>query len=234
MALRASVWFHALLFPVACAPKPSAQPVSAEEPNQSREHADWASGTSASPSEHTDAPAADPASSSTSGDAPEISRSLGVEGGAVVLWPRIVLPRSGPPKPDVSMRALGADVQRRLAMLVQRAAPGHPVDVRPEPERVCPRAGCTGVSVGALLTRAGNGCAAVALVSLPGVSPARLVPWAGQIRLSAETAPFREPPERAVAVTDYVQCHALLDALNAQDAEVQAAIGRAFGGQSAR
>src|SRR5436190_1657928 len=93
-------------------------------------------------------------------DSPEISRSTGVDGGTVVFWPRIV-PRSS----DPTTHDLAAAVQGRAADIARKAAPGKPPDVRPEPERVCPRAGCVGVSVGVLLVRRGDACAAAALVS---------------------------------------------------------------------
>jgi hypothetical protein len=161
---------------------------------------------------------------SAAADAPEISRSRGEAGGVVVLWPRMVLPRSGQPKPDAQMRALAAKLQQRLVGIAKRALPGKRLDVRPEPERVCPRPGCQGVSLGVLLTRAGGGCAAVALISGPGASPARLVPWAAQMQLSEQSVPFRQPPERAVEVTDYVRCTDLERAAAAGDTAVEQAL----------
>ena len=88
---------------------------------------------------------------------------------------------------------------------------GQPIDVRPEPERVCPRAGCSAMTVGVLLTRNQNGCVALALVSGPGAAPAKLVAWGGGIRLQNDTVPFREPPETMVTVTDYLTCDGFLD-----------------------
>src|SRR5687767_13129738 len=78
-------------------------------------------------------------------DAPEISRSVGTENAIVVMWPRIVLSRSGPSKPDDEMRAVAGRLQTRLAELARRAAGGKKVELRPEPERVCPRSGCKAV-----------------------------------------------------------------------------------------
>jgi len=160
-------------------------------------------------------------------DAPEISRSVGTPGGVLVLWPRIVVPRGGPAKPDTETVALAGRMQQRLAVLAKRARPGAAIEVRPEPERVCPRKGCQAMSIGLLLTRAGAGCAAIALVSGPGTAPAELVPWAGEVRLSASSVPFREPPERALGVTDYVRCSDLEHAAEAQDGAVQGALAKA-------
>ncbi len=134
-----------------------------------------------------------------------ISRSVGVEGGVVVLWPRIVLPR-GSGLPDAHTRDLGRALQKRVADLVRIAVPDKPLDVRPEPERVCPKAGCKAASVGVLFTRAGGGCAAIVTVSRPGTAPAKLLPWIGEVRLHAEQVGFREPPEKALGVRDYVRC----------------------------
>lgn len=161
------------------------------------------------------------AATGDSADAPEISRSAGSEGGIVVFWPRTVLPRGA--RPDDDTRALARRLQARLADVVRRAAPNHPVDVRPEPERVCPRSGCKAASVGVLLARAGNGCAAVALVSGSGTAPAELVPWMGQIALDRTSVPFREPPEAGVRVQDYLKCSSLVDDTSG-DATVQSAI----------
>lgn len=152
-------------------------------------------------------------------DAPEISRSAGTAGGVVVLWPRIVQPRGAPP-PDASLRALAGRVQSELARIAKDS--GAAVDLRPEPERVCPRVGCQATRLGALVTRADHGCAVVAVVGRPGTSPARLVPWAGSVKLSASEVPFRSPPERVVHVEDYVPCDAV--DLSKRAADVTAAL----------
>ena len=170
----------------------------------------------------------DPAAE-TSGDAPEISRSVGEAGGVVVLWPRIVLAR-GSAGPDAETRALAGRVQQRLAEVARRAAPGKPVDVRPEPERVCPRSGCKAASVGALLTRAGSGCAVLALVSAPGQSPQRIVPWFADVTLDADSVGFREHAEKVVRVRDQGACAALPDALSAGEAAIESAVKNALGG----
>jgi hypothetical protein len=150
-------------------------------------------------------------------DAPEISRSVGSENGVVVMWPRIVLSRSGPPKPDDETRAIAGRLQSRIAELVRKAAAGKTVELRPEPERVCPRAGCKTVSVGVLLARANKGCAAAALISGPGPAPARIVPWLGSIAANRTSVPFREPPESAIDVKDYLPCSGVAAAAGADD-----------------
>lgn len=140
------------------------------------------------------------------GDAPEISRSVGDEGGVVVFWPRVI-PRSVADQ----TRDIAKGLQARLRQIASKTFPGKRIDVRPEPERVCPRAGCTAMTIGALLTRNQDGCVAIALVSGPGTSNAKLVAWGGGIRLQNDTVPFREPPETQVTVTDYLGCGGFLD-----------------------
>ncbi len=160
-----------------------------------------------------------PAAGPSSRDAPEISRSVGSAGGVVVLWPRIVQP-SGSPPPDASLKKIAGDVQAELARIARKG--GGQVDVRPEPERACPRSGCKATRIGALVTRADHGCAVVAIVGKPGASPAHLVPWAGRITLSAPEVPFRSPPEQVVRVGDYVSCESL--DLSRHSADVEAAL----------
>ena len=157
-------------------------------------------------------------------DAPEISRSVGSENAIVVMWPRIVLSRSGPSKPDDETRAIAGRLQARLAELARKAAGGKSIELRPEPERVCPRSGCKAVSVGVLLARAGKGCAAAALISGPGTAPARVVPWIGGIKAHRTSVPFREPPESAIDVQDYASCSGVASAAGADD-DVSKAIG---------
>ncbi len=162
-------------------------------------------------------------------DAPEISRSGGQTGGVVVLWPRIVLPQ-GSGRPDAATRGLAGKVQAHLAGLARATAASRPVDVRPEPERVCARKGCKAVAVGALLARAGGGCAVIVTISAPGKSAATLVPASpGRIILSASTVPFREPVERVVRIKDYASCDKLPADLGLKDADVKKALASALG-----
>jgi len=159
-------------------------------------------------------------------DAPEISRSAGVRGGAVVLFPRIVLPRDAG-KPDAETLALAQKLQAHLANVVKKAVGSAPVDVRPEPERVCPKTGCEARAFGLLLAKAGGGCSVFALVSAPGVSPQRIVPWSpGSVKLAQSSVGFREPPERVVHVTDYASCAKLPEDLAAKEPDVLAAISQ--------
>jgi hypothetical protein len=170
-----------------------------------------------------------PAAPADSGDAPEISRSVGVEGGVIVLWPRLVLPH-GAAKPDAETRALAGRAQARLADLARRALPGKTVEVRPEPERVCPKKGCKAISLGLLFAQAGGGCSLFALVSGSGPSPQRVVQWSpGLVRIANSTVPFRSPPESVVKVDDYGSCKKLPDDLSAHDADVEAAIKAVVG-----
>jgi hypothetical protein len=163
----------------------------------------------------------------SSADAPEISRSSGTAGGIILLWPRIVGDRGAASDPD--SRQIAARIQRRLSTIIGRALPGKPIDVRPEPERVCPRAGCAALAVGAVLSRSGGGCAVVAVVSDPGVSAGRLVAWAGNINLRHPTVPFRQPPEQEMSVEDYQSCGALDGDLGAHEGEVEAAVRKGGG-----
>jgi hypothetical protein len=140
-----------------------------------------------------------------------------------VLWPRIVLTRQGPAKPDDSTREFARGLQSRLADLARSAAPGKKIEVRPDPERVCPRSGCNAATIGVLFAKAGEGCAAVALVSAPGKSPSRLVPWLGAAKIARDTVPFREQAEEAVRVTDFSSCSTLSSEKD-HDADVQSAL----------
>ena len=152
---------------------------------------------------------------SIAGDAPEISRSTGVEGGVIVFWPRII-PRSE----TVNTRALAKKIQTRLKALVAQALPGRPLDVRPEPERVCPQAGCQAMTVGVLLARKGSGCIVVALLSRPGKALTRLVPWVGKVKLKQEWVPFREAPESFLTIKDFAPCDQVMAQLPANESQI--------------
>lgn len=153
-------------------------------------------------------------------DAPEISRSAGVKGGFVLLWPRMV-----PRTKDPTMIDMASFVQQRLRQLSERAVNGAPVDIRPEPERVCPKPdGCQGTSVGALVLREKDGCAVLAVIGAPGQANQKVVPWVGSVQLKAESVPFREPPEAIVRVVDWAPCAKVTDSLKDGEADVMAAI----------
>ena len=146
---------------------------------------------------------------------PRVSTSVGEEGGVVVLWPRIA--------PSSDAEALGELprlLRDRLLGLVRQAGGDRAVDVRPEPQRVCPRSGCEAMAVGLVVLHRGGGCALAVTVSQPGPSPAHLVPWTEGTSARNTMVPFREPPESQVAVGDFVPCHAIRDAAQLRDAEV--------------
>lgn len=151
-------------------------------------------------------------------DGPHISRSVGEKGGLVVFWPRVI-----PKTDDAKTHALAKTLQDELVKLAEKKY-GDEIDVRPEPERVCPQSGCEAATLGVLLAHGGGGCTAVALVSKPGKSPARLVPWAGVVTLKAEEVPFREYPESQVKIRDAVPCDQLLDALKKRAMDIEAAL----------
>jgi hypothetical protein len=157
-------------------------------------------------------------------DAPEISRSAGEAGGVVVFWPRII-PRAS----DDETRALATMVQQRVADLVKQTLPNTTVDVRPEPERVCPQQGCKAMTVGVLFTRDKDSCAVIALVSGSGTSPSKLVPWVGEMKIGQDTVKFREPPENQVKITDFAKCASLEDSFAAHEKDVASAIRTAAG-----
>ncbi len=136
-----------------------------------------------------------------------------------ILWPRII------PRDIVEEnRDLAAALQQQMRGLVEKHLPGRQVDFRPEPERVCPKTGCDGVSVGLLLSRQGQGCLALALISRPGMSPTSIIPWVGKVQLRSDTVGFREWPESQITVADYVPCTSLLTTMDAQEPAVAAAL----------
>ena len=148
-----------------------------------------------------------------------VSKSAGAAGGVTLLWPRII------PRDIVDEnRDLAAALQQRMKGMVEKHLPGRAIDFRPEPERVCPKTGCAGVSIGLLLSRQGQGCLVLALISRPGVSPTRIVPWVGKVQLRADTVGFREWPESQITVADYVPCTSLLTTMDAQEAAIADAL----------
>ena len=155
-----------------------------------------------------------------SSDAPEISRSVGVDGGIVILWPRVK---------DKALTPVAAQIQQRLADIAKRALPGRAVDIRPEPERVCPRTGCKAIAIGAGILQNGEACAVIALTSASGPSDQNIVPWVGDMILKSPVAAFREPPESQVQVKDYARCTTVANDLGAREKDVEAAIKLAAG-----
>lgn len=156
---------------------------------------------------------------------PEISHSKGAAGGIVVLWPRII-----PGTIAEENAAIAAQVQAKVKAVAEKALPGRPIDVRPKPERVCPKAGCDGMSINVLFTRNSTACVAIALINAPGTSPTKLIPWGGTVELKSDTIQFRDMPENFVKIKDYVPCDQLVTTMAAQDQFIEAAIRAAAGG----
>ena len=215
-----AVLLAAALGIAACKPSKPATPPDGAASSEPSASAAASSAPSAAP---TAEPTAD-AQTESGKDAPEISRSVGKEGGVVVFWPRVV-PRTD----DPAIHDVAAGLQKKLTELVAKALPKRERDVRPEPERVCPKTGCAAMTVGVVLTSKDKGCVAVALVAKPGTEASKLVPWAGTVELRNDEAAFRAPPESFVTVTDMVSCAKLLDSLAKGDAAVVKAIKDAAG-----
>lgn len=145
--------------------------------------------------------------SRTREDSPEISRSVGQADGLVVLWPRI-----SPRTEDPAVLELARLVQARLRGIALDTY-AEKVEVRPMPERVCPRQGCAAPTLGAILMVQGDTCAVVATLASPGMSSTRLIPWVGGAQVKGGDAPFREPPESYVTITELKKCADLKKAL---------------------
>ncbi len=174
-------------------------------------------GATAAPAPTPTAPPAAPGPESM--EERHVSKSAGAAGGVTLLWPRII------PREIVDEnRDLAAALQQRMKSIIEKHLPGRTIDFRPEPERVCPKTGCAGVSVGLLLSRQGQGCLVLALVSKPGASPTKIVPWVGKVTLRSDTVGFREWPESQITVGDYVPCNSLLTTMDAQEAAVADAL----------
>ena len=155
----------------------------------------------------------------------EISHSKGVAGGVVVLWPRII-----PASIAEENTPIAAQLQAKVKAVVEKALPGRPIDLRPKPERVCPKAGCDAMSINVLFTRTSNACVAVAIINAPGTSPTKLMPWGGTVELKSDTIQFRDMPENFVKIKDYVPCDQLVASMGAADQFIEAAIRAAASG----
>lgn len=156
---------------------------------------------------------------------PEISHSKGVAGGVVVLWPRII-----PATIAEENTQLAAQVQAKMKAVVEKALPGRPIDLRPKPERVCPKAGCDAMSINVLFTRTSSACAAIAIINAPGTSPTKLMPWGGTVELKSDTIQFRDMPENFVKIKDYEPCDQLIAKMAESDQFIEAAIRAAASG----
>ncbi len=128
-------------------------------------------------------------------DAPEISRGLGEKGGFVILWPRIT------PKGDPALALEAPKLQHRLEALVRATFPDAPIDVRPEPERSCPRDGCVGTALGIMLFKRDKGCVLAVSTQKSGTSPALLNAWVGDVVIKGQV-PFRDAPEPFVQINE--------------------------------
>jgi hypothetical protein len=140
-----------------------------------------------------------------------------------VFWPRVI-PRTD----DPAIGKLAGELQGKLVTLAAKAAPGRKVDRRPEPERVCPRAGCDAMTLGVLLVHGGGGCTALGLVSGAGTGEQRIVPWAGVVKLAQDRIPFRDHPENQVTIRDAVPCKDLIGKLAEAEGDVVKAVGEAI------
>jgi hypothetical protein len=157
----------------------------------------------------------------------EISRSRGRPGEIVVLYPRVV-----PETDDPVVASLAERAADRLARVAASLPGAPPVERRPPPERSCPRTGCRTVSVGLLLGHQAGGCAAVALVSDPGPSPARLIPWIGGVRTVVPAAPWRVAPESEVVIEEFALCEDPWSAVS--DEAIRRALADAIGASPPR
>lgn len=171
---------------------------------------------------NTDSSRGTSATDSEMADAPEISRSGGKLGEVLIFWPRII-----PASDDPAMHAIAVDLQQRMREMVARNLPDRKIDVRPEPERVCPQSGCEAMTVGVLLLHDEQGCAAVALISRANGGNVVMIPWVGDVTLQAGSISPRTHPEDSITVTDFAPCGSVLTRLSEHEADVTTALLRA-------
>jgi len=148
-------------------------------------------------------------------DGEEISRSKGKKGGVVVLYPRIV-----PETSDPNVLAVATQLQQQLSAVAQRVVDPKRVDVRPDPQRVCPQEGCKAASLGVMLGHQGGGCAVLVQVGPPGIANQQLFPVAGELALRSPLATFRQPPERLATVTEFAPCTEVMAGLDLSQVEL--------------
>lgn len=200
----------ALIIPTGCGPKRGLPPtdLGTDQPIEVM-----------APTGHTQAGTYTPPGRRRTADDPRVSRSRGESGGILLLWPRVI--------PSVRTQELRNEaqlLQAALGKVIGSAHPGRTVDARPEPERVCPAAGCKAAAVGVVLLVNATGCAAVVQTTQPGKGPATQTPWVGDVTLKAPTVAFRQPPESYVRVSDYVPCKTIGSYLAARQAQILTAI----------
>lgn len=135
-----------------------------------------------------------------------------------VLWPRII-----PSAQAEASASLAQAAQLQVAVAAKRALPEREHEFKVK-ERSCPETGCAGGSVGVLILRQGDACAAVALVGVPGRGRIRLAAWVGDVELKKYEVDFREPPESSVRVKDFAKCSELAKAMEAPNADVERAM----------
>ena len=152
-----------------------------------------------------------PPSSAAGHASSKISTTTGEEGGVIVLWPRII-----PATQDPAVLLTARSVQARLAALARDRYPSRAIDVRPEPQRACPQAGCKATSLSAVIIHNHGSCVVVGLVAPPGRSPTTMIPWAGAVDLKQPTVPFRDYPESSLVIRDFLPCADLAAPLAAQ------------------
>lgn len=217
--------------PTAASTAPEAKPVGTTEPVLGPvSNAPTPAGSAAAPAGQPAEPAAAPTGSTNpilaepeTTEEKHISKSLGEPDGLLIFWPRII------PRDIVDQNhELAAALQRHTRTVVQRNLPARSLDIRPEPERVCPQGGCKAPSIGLLLSRKQQGCLVLALIAKPGESATKIVPWAGDVRLKADTVAFREYPEMQITVADYVPCTSLLSKMDENEAVVIRALKEAM------
>ena len=136
-----------------------------------------------------------------------------------VLWPRVF-----PSARADATAPLAQAAQVQVALAAKRALPGREQELKPKGERSYPEAGCAGGSVGVLILREGDACAAVALIGVEGRGRVRLAAWAGVLELKKYEVEFREPPESAVCVKDFVKCADLAALMQKPNADVERAM----------
>lgn len=141
-------------------------------------------------------------------DGPEVTRDIGRAGEVVVLWPRI-----SPMTEDPQILQIAAEAQSVLSQLAQSL--DQEPNVRPMPERVCPREknGCRVPTLSALIAHQDGGCAVIGLVSAAGEAPTEVIGWVGHVQVRERSVAFREAPESIVRIADFAPCDSVLAAL---------------------
>jgi hypothetical protein len=149
------------------------------------------------------------------------TREIGEPNELLILWPRIV-PR------DSVAPSVAKIAQSHAASLARVTVSDRPIDVRPAPERSCPRTGCEATTLGILLAGDDRGCIAVAMVTPPGVSETTLLPWGGQVLIKDIKIPFGQPPEAQIRIQSSAPCDTLVDTMTSRDEAIAKALHAAM------